>query len=699
MIAAAACSDGIGPDGGGARCEGIRFGVTEQSADSRAGGVEAPREFMLSSDADTCRVAVGVTVTDMCDSELSSRAAPVAGGDIKAFTVYSFFYPSAAAEPRPFFAGEQATREGSLWTTTTLYYWPDSPDTTLAFWAMVGHDAAGVNVSASTTGTDAMAVDYTVPQNATEQADLMIATTGRLNTPGASVPLRFRHICSAVRFVFGTEMQPGTIKEITLSGIKSGGRYTTGWSDITGETSFTINTSKVTTGNENAGDPIQSDSYTLMMIPQQLADDAMLTVVFDDKKTGNTRTLTASLAGGEWKEGKVTTYRIGITREYKLEFIEQVDRQDAHYVICNSSMRISDVPDGKAWTLTARASDGADVSVQLTADINEYAATGFWTDKYITNGATITSESARGTNTVKGSGSGDFPLTVFLPENVSDADRTITLTLNVDGLPADYAVTQEITQVSPLWNGSTGWEQIDDHINGMYGFVYSSCYVYVYNYSSFKPNELNAVKNMIVDLISQYNASEYVSYDQYYQFPGGYRYYVAIDFRKLNDLGGNAKSSKDGLNNTRELFRFGGSGVSDTFEDALGTLKKVQDNSKAFEARRPTDPSSVPPWINGNEINESQVLTLVLKKNRYYLNKYTDKDTGTATTAPLIREEDIKWYLPAYEQFNGMPAEYSVPADYWSSTSYNDAEHSYAGNGALQQRTAQLKIRVARNRE
>lgn len=369
-------------------------------------------------------------------------------------------------------------------------------------------------------------------------------------------------------------------------------------------------------------------------------------------------------------------------------------------------MRISDVPDGKAWTLTARASDGADVSVQLTAEADTFATKhGFWIDKYMTNGTTITSESARGTNTVKGSGSGDFPLTVFLPENVSDADRTITLTLNVDGLPADCAVTQDITQVSPLWNSTTGWEQIDDHISGMYGFYYNAQHVYVYNYWS-SSSVIDGVESSVKQLVNQYNASSYVTYKRYSRWiPPYYRFYVLIDYSKLNNLGGKALSSTAGLENTKELFRLGGPAISETFKNALFTLKKVQDGSQAFRERdKPgmenskDDEYNLPEWIDGTEIKESQMLTLVLKKNRYYLNRYTDSQ-GYATTAPLIREEDIKWYLPAYEQFNGMPAEYTVPADYWSSTSYNDAEHSYAGNGALQQRTAQLKIRVARNRE
>ncbi len=704
LIIAGACSDASEPI---IRVKGkdIEFGVTELSAVSRACSFE-PDTLTLHSNSDTCSVSVGVTVTDMSTERLLSRAIPVTGTDaITAFSVYSFCYSSATAVPKPFFAAEKAVRQGDTWITPTTYYWPDTPDTTLDFWAMAGTDAPGVTVTASQTGIGAMSIDYTVPQQAAPQADLIIATTERMNTPGVSVPLRFRHICSAVKFVIGNEIQPGTIKEITVSGIMSRGRYTTQWNDLSGESSFTISANKATTDNEKDGDPIVPDYNTLMMIPQQLSDNAMLTVVFHDNVTGTDRNLTASLAGNTWRQGTVTTYRIGITPEYKLEFTGPVATQDAHYVICNSTIHVDGLPADKTWRLTAEASDGADVSVQLTADVNEFVKQGFWTDKEIINSQTVTSISARGTATVSGNGSGVFPLTVFLPENISDADRTITLTLNVNGAPSRYAVTQQFKQVPPLWNGDTGWEQIDDNITGAYGFMYTARHVYVYNYWSLN-YIINDVEKSVKQLIEQYNASNYVEYGRYKRnaISAYYRFYVAIDYSKLSNLNDKASSPVAGLDNTKQMFSFGGSAVSNTFRDALFQLKKIQDGSKAFREREKPgttqnqDPEDVPAWIEGTEIKESQALTYVLKKNRYYLNRYKDTQSGLETTAPIIKEENIKWYLPAYRQFDGMPAGSFATGEFWSSTAYSDATQAYTGNGTLSERTAKLKIRVARNR-
>lgn len=697
MLALASCSDDNEPPGKDGH-EYIEFGVTQSTIGSRSTTVDfAPDTLRLRSDVDTCQVDVYVSVTDMRDDGTLSRAAPVTGADaISNFSVYAFYYPSPDAVAQPFFAGEKAVRDGDVWSTSTLYYWPDTPGSTLDFWAIAGSGAA--DIVASQSGKESMAIDYTVPQSVAAQSDILVATTPRLNTPGESVPLTFNHICAAVRFVFGSEMQPGSIREIKLSGIMSHGRYTTQWNDLSGATMFTVPVGLKTSGSETFGAPIVSDDCTLMMLPQRLPDDAMLTVLFHDDVTGTDRTLTASLAGSTWRQGMVTTYRIGISPGFKLEFLDQVPVQDAHYVICNTVARVTGMPADKAWSVTVSTSDGADASVQLTSEVNEFARQGFWTDKEMANGQTITSRSARGTSTFAGRGSGDFPITVFLPENATDDDRTVTLTLSLDqSVPGvQTSVTQEFRQVHPLWSDGAGWEQIDDNLNGAYGFQYTTKHVYVYNNSSGLIT-INRVRNMIENLVSQYSASSYVTYSRYSVGVGSYRYYVAIDYSKLSNLGGIAASSTDGLTNTRQLFNFGGSAISNTFELALTQMVRLNtSNTPAFRRRADNDPSDVPQEVEGTLADESQALTLVLKKNRYYLNKFTDSETGIETTAPKILEEDIKWYLPAYGQFGSMPAGSFVPGDFWSSTAYSDAVQAYSGDGVLSQRTVQKKIRVVR---
>lgn len=313
------------------------------------------------------------------------------------------------------------------------------------------------------------------------------------------------------------------------------------------------------------------------------------------------------------------------------------------------------------------------------------------------NGSTVTNISARGSKTVKGSGSGEFPLTVFLPENVSATDRTVTLSLSVDGAPAQYTATQEITQLPPSWSGNIGWEQIDDRNIGVYGFDYEARHVYVYNNShSIVP--ANNVVTQVQRLIEQYEASGYASVVRYNVSLVSYRNYVDINYRKLNTLDGKAVSTVDGQLNTRQLFSFGGTALSNNFEKALLEMTRVGDSSsKAY--RKVDGDKDVPQWVEGTLINESQMLVDVLKKNRYYLNTSVVGDL--TTTTPLIRAEDIVWYIPASGQFVGAPAWYGgapmVNGDFWSSTA-GDAGYAYSGSGVSTPRTATKSVRVARNR-
>ena len=677
----------------------IAFGVTEAPADSRsAASACAPDEMTLMPDAgcgDITPITTYITVDDMAAPQRAGRGTPITGtGDLNSFGVCAFYYKTADASPMTFFSNEAAVKTGGTWTTTTPYYWPTVQGSTLTFRAMAGMDAEGVTAAPSALTPGELEIDYKVPPQASAQNDLMLAATGRLNTPGQPVQLQFKHLCAAVKFVFGNEMQPGTLKSISLSGIKDRGRFTTEWNEITGDATFTINVDKATSESVTAGGAITTDNNTLMMLPQQLGDNATLTVVFQDNITGRERTMTASLKGQTWLQGKTTVYHIGITPDYELEFIGQPEVQDAYYVICNSAVRVSGIPADKAWTLTVAASDSSDPSVRLTADINEYVKNGFWTDKKMTNGTTITNESARGTNTVRGKGPGEFPLTVFLPENTGTANRTVTLTLSVDGAPANTAVMQEITQLPPAWNGNTGWEQIDDGNSGVYGFDYNATRVYVYRNSGLQSTQ-RIMLSRVADLAEQYSVADYIS-TGIYGTTARYRNYVVFDYSKMNSLTGKAQSQVDGETNTRELFGVGGTSLSGNFERALLGLRRFASTETAYRPWEEIDPAEVPKPIEGTAINESQILAEALKKNRYYLNTSTVGDLSTTTA--LIRAEDIEWYIPAYGQFAGAPAcSTMTSADFWSSTA-GAVGLAYIGSGATAPRTAIKRLRVARNR-
>ena len=694
-----ACTDDVNEAFDQDKC--ISFGIVYEELGSRSDvNAHSTGSIFLLRDSDT--VPVTITVDDFSACEPAGRAAPIQ--QLSSFTAWAFLHDGT--QVHNFFSYEEVTKKGSDWSTSNPYYWPTPTDKKLSFTALSElNDNMTVDIQPGN-----ISLGYTVPASAAAQSDIALAQTEPINhadNPGIAVPLTFRHLCAAVRFRAGPTLTPGTIKRITLTGVSDRGVFSgESWSLDEHTASFSLDTPVEISGSTAPDSDLYQTYQTFMFLPQSLGPDASLEVEFYDVVTGRTRTLTASLAGHLWPMGKITTYNIGVTPDFKLEFTSTPPVQDAHYVMCNSTFTIDGFNPTADWTLTATANDGADVSIQREADVNEYAKQGFWLDRRLTNGSTI-GESVRGTSAISGTGNvSDLEVRVYLPENVSSANRTVTLRLHVEGSPESADAIQTITQLCPSWSGNTGWEQLNDSQSGIYGFCYAARHVYVYN-NSHATATANNIVSSVQNMITQYQAEAYATVTRYSVWDGivwkGYRNYVDIDYRKLNNLNGKASSTTNGLQNTRELFTFGGTATSKNFENAIISMRRVTDESQlAYRERASNDPSDVPNWINGEEINNSQMLLLVLKKNRYYLNTTSIDDGGMTTTSPLIKAEDINWYLPASGQFGSAPSWYGNAAmtdkgAFWSST-VPGANNAYTGSGASETRTNSHYVRAARNR-
>ena len=99
-----------------------------------------------------------------------------------------------------------------------------------------------------------------------------------------------------------------------------------------------------------------------------------------------------------------------------------------------------------------------------------------------------------------------------------------------------------------------------------------------------------------------------------------------------------------------------------------------------------------------------------MKKNRYYLYDPGDDGVSSTVLAPIILESDIKWYIPAYEQFSTFVPDPNITDkngntdskdDYWSSTAGENNENaanalSYNGNGDLISRSTELGVIAVR---
>ncbi len=639
----------------------------------------APRPFTLVSDdaADTTTLQAWMTVDDMSAPAMRpSRGLPVTGADgITGFKAYSFYYSAADAVPTVFFADEDVTRAGTnLYQTSQKYFWPDAGKN-LSFRALVGATDASTKVTLSATAPGEIDIDYTVPAQAADQPDLMLARTAPLNTPGTPVPLSFTHLCTQVKFVIGSQMQPGTIKSITLSGIKSHGVYaaTDGWTVTDTEREFTITPGRATTGTETPGTLIPAEELTLMMLPQTLSPTARLTVEFQNKY--KTYTMSAPLTGS-WTMGKVTAYSIGISPKPEITLDEVIPEQDATYVVWKPTVTIKNAPEGTQWRVNIAVADNPHAtlrpSVQLAAEVNEFAKNGFWTDityDEINN----TQTSARGDVTYTGTGNGSFPLYVYLPENASTANRTYTMTVSLVG-DENVRETRTITQLPPAWSGDAGWEQIQD-LRVPFGFDwdYVVCYGYTYTNTLL---QTNANRNFCNKVIEKGGATNYATLKEHYYDRVGlsdrYRYYIEVDYGKLNAMNFDYEfSNSDGLKNTEAILDYAGFVATRSFQTYIEAVKKSEtghEQESAFRMGNGTTGEAPAPTGN-RQPGENNAVSECLKKNRYNLR--ITQGENNKVTKPEFSSDGIVWYLPASGQFGSLPATVKdaiVPADCWSST-------------------------------
>lgn len=70
---------------------------------------------------------------------------------------------------------------------------------------------------------------------------------------------------------------------------------------------------------------------------------------------------------------------------------------------------------------------------------------------------------------------------------------------------------------------------------------------------------------------------------------------------------------------------------------------------------------------------------------------------------PYFFESDLKWYLPAYGQFQYFTPDPNISGDdranYWSSTAVDGATDAYIGNGEVRDRDLEYRVIAVRKKE
>ena len=377
--------------------------------------------------------------------------------------------------------------------------------------------------------------------------------------------------------------------------------------------------------------------------------------------------------------GKTVTYRLSITPEYELKFVTGPTLQDAHYVIYPIKIKVDptlvdknkkgDVVGG-GWTLKSTSP-----KVTLCKELTELTSLGYWV------------EEDRGTQTIEGTETGEVTVYAFLEENITDAERDIVLELSPKKYPSATSAKFTIKQLCPSWNTQgLGCERFEDG-DYPWGFKWDSSMKITYDMSEAGGSDwLKPLRRWIMKIQIKYYGDKYKNYITYTQ-----KYLqltsVTIDFSKVPNLNV-AESPIDGNQNTWDLYNF--SGISDVtglmaqLEEWGGKADKVLEQNPAEYAAR--------------------LCTMKNKFNKELIGE--DHITGDKTYRPVLKRENLVWYLPAKEEFSMVvDNDYPLNGYYWTSTASenpNDNENSYKylqnSGSSLNIRTDKFHVRAVRKK-
>ncbi|BCS85850.1 MULTISPECIES: fimbrillin family protein [Prevotella] len=264
--------------------------------------------------------------TDSLSSSKTSRATPITDASLSTSNTFNLIADQndGAGNYSTLINNAAVSSTNNIWQTTpSHYYWSGITNKTINFYAYYPTSISG-NIS-HTVGS-APTLSYIVPNDAVNQIDIMTATANNISgNTNSSTPLIFNHIFAAVKFAVGINGLPsGTIKSITITGIKNTGIYTfgSGWSPSSATSSFTVLPSTTITGS--AGANITSDVYTLMMIPQAF-NNATVSLVYNN---GTTFSTTIS---GAWTANDIYTYNLSKTIVFNYDYTGTVQTFTAPY--------------------------------------------------------------------------------------------------------------------------------------------------------------------------------------------------------------------------------------------------------------------------------------------------------------------------------------------------------------------------------
>ena len=280
----------------------------------------------------------------------------------------SAFSYSAAEEwnegLRPeYFYNEEVFNNEDRWLTSGAYTPPavGSKMRVFAYYPFVDTEDAEAYAASplQLSGADVQGtpfLTYTVPDLVEQQTDLMAGCTSELVIAAdneAALPLTVSHLLSGVQLVAGAvpASEHGTITAVTLRGVWGKGTYTydQGWELLrydpeTDYHDYSQPLNFIMDGT--TGRIINDDEATFLMLPQQLPADAVLEVSY--QCGGSTHTLTHSLNGKEWKQGRIARYIVNIESLQRMTLTEQIVDWDEGFTMVDGRSTSHAVVDNTA---------------------------------------------------------------------------------------------------------------------------------------------------------------------------------------------------------------------------------------------------------------------------------------------------------------------------------------------------------------
>ena len=247
------------------------------------------------------------------DAAKATRGSLVTTDDIESFGVFASMSGSSGA---PDYMCNEEVTSANGWQTTHEYLWPGDGALRINAYSpyldQTGDEGITSLPSASDEGE--LQLGYVVPAKVSDQLDLMWSTP--VEASASPCNISFNHALTAIRFAAGAELVPCVVKDITIRGLKDSGtlNLATGvWTNLAGSATYSIAPDLTLTAADGgkyveAGTPIADGDNTFILMPQDLSEDASisLTLLVDGKET----VLDAPLSGQNWTAGKTITYRI-----------------------------------------------------------------------------------------------------------------------------------------------------------------------------------------------------------------------------------------------------------------------------------------------------------------------------------------------------------------------------------------------------